>query len=545
MTPISIKTFLSEFGPARSSLIVKALRGRGLSAEAARQRLSRATEPVRYFPVPLLPKREAFFYLQQDRGSERFWDAFKRDLRESGSVFGAAIDGMSARGGVVTLDEFAVISGAPVVPQKGQLSVDTVAKRLLAANFIEPRNDNRLGPCYSLTPRLGVGSLASMRPRQAAESVLLDGLREWARRMGLASYNSIAIRGDRALRPVGPFSFDLAGPSYLLPLQRSAGKPGFLVADVFADGILDVHHIQFFVRKARMLKAILLSAGVLPILVGTGFTGPALTAGHAAGVILTTPRDLFGSRVAATLASLVETLKTAASYASSSPDRLIDLMNGLQDIEGRAGNLRGVMFELMAGYLARRGAVSIDMGVTARDPETGTTVDIDVQKITAQAAEVIAIECKGKGVGGVLDVEEVQAWLKKLPTIQAHYRGHYSLREAKITCELWTSGEFHPDALTLLREEQRKRTKMPIAWRDGRAVLEIAKSGKEKAMTDALYQHFLRHPLNTNGDEIAKPGRRQDGIASPSLPNASSGGAVVTPAAPPQLKGPKAKSALA
>ena len=40
-----------------------------------------------------------------------------------------------------------------------------------------------------------------------------------------------------------------------------------------------------------------------------------------------------------------------------------------------------------------------------------------------------------------------------------------------------------------------KRTKAPIAWKDGLAVLALANSGKEKAMVDAFQEHFLKHPL--------------------------------------------------
>ena len=75
----SVAQYLSEHGPSRSSRIVEAFVASGLSAEAARQRVSRAKPPVRSFPVPLLPKREAFLYLEKDRNGERFWQNFLRD----------------------------------------------------------------------------------------------------------------------------------------------------------------------------------------------------------------------------------------------------------------------------------------------------------------------------------------------------------------------------------------------------------------------------------------------------------------------------------
>lgn len=488
--------YLRVNGPTRSATIAEALVKDGMKPDAARKRLSRLTQPVRKFPVQILPKREAFLYLQEDRNTDRFWENLMRDLRASGSVYGAALDGMSARGGVVTEDGFRVVSAATVLPQRGQLTIDTVARTLKAADFIREVQSEEFGKCYSLAPGLRSGfQEAEMRARQIAEGVILDGVREWARRIGLASFNTIAIRGEPTLKPIGPFVYDLGGPSYLLPLQRQAPKPGFLVADVFSDGMLSLSQIQYFIRKARMTRSMLPEAGVLSILVAERFSGEALTAGHAAGIMLATPTDLFGSRTGAAITSLVQTLKNAAAYASSSPDRIARLVQDLADIEGRAGNLRGILFELVAAYLIRRDATSIDMGVVATDPESGKKADIDIQAFTNQMSEVKAIECKGKEPGGVLSLEEVETWLRKIAIMRAHYLNDPRFRESRIRFELWTSGTIHPDALAKLEYEKMRRTRMPIGWKDGQAVLELARGGKEKALTDALYEHFIRHPL--------------------------------------------------
>lgn len=491
----SILQFLTDNGPSRSSLIVEALVKAGAKPEAARQRVARVARPIRRFPVPMLPKREAFLYLEKDRNGDRFWQNFMRDLRATNSVYAASIDGMIARGGLIRADQFAAISGATIIPQKGQLPVETVAQRLVKAGFMNEIYDAEEGRCFSLAPSLAFGNATGMRARDLTERILLDGMREWSRKIGLASYNSVRIRGDVDLKPIGPFAFDFAGPSYLLPLQGANAKPGFIVADVFAEGRLTVNEIQFFIRKARVLKSTLKTAGVLSIIVAESFTGEALTAGHAAGIMLATPKDLFGKRVGEAITSLCEVLKDAAKYASSSPERLTKLLDSLFDIEGRSHNLRGVLFELVVGYLVRRNAMSLDMNVTAKDPKTGKTAEIDVQAITNQASSVTAIECKGKQPGGRLTLGEVETWLQKIAIMRSHYGAHYSLYEASQRFEIWTSGTIDADALALLEEEKKKRTKAPIDWKDGDAVLALAKAGKEKGIADALNQHFFKHPF--------------------------------------------------
>ena len=102
-----------------------------------------------------------------------------------------------------------------------------------------------------------------------------------------------------------------------------------------------------------MLRAMRNGISVMPILVAESFTGGALKTGHAAGISLATPTILFGRRVGAAIISLVQTLKNVAAYAAAdTPERIVGLITDLSEIEGRAGNLRGVLFELLAGYLA-------------------------------------------------------------------------------------------------------------------------------------------------------------------------------------------------
>jgi hypothetical protein len=494
MEPIA--QILTKYGPSRSARVAGLLREEhGVSDEAARKRLERAKQPVRSFPVPLLPKREAFLYLQDERGSERFWTNFLDALRETDSVYGAAIDGLIARGGVVTADEFAVISGAPT-KQKKHVATDVVAKKLVDAGFVERLTDASHGEIIRLFPyALGPSDTAGMKVRNAVEGVMLDGLREWAKKNGCAGYNSIAIRGDEHPRLVGPYKWDLTGPSYLLPLRgtKDAESQGFLTADVFAVGPITHHQIKYMIRKAVNLRATTNVGRVLPMIVAPSFTGQALTEGHRAGLWLTTPSNLFGGSVGRALGDLVATLTKAAEMVSGNPDKLAGLIENLGEIEGAAGNLRGILFELMVAYIIRQEG-NIDMGRVAYDKQAGKMADIDILLVKS-SSDCVAYECKGKGPGNNVTLDEVDDWLRRLPIFRAHIRAQQNLAEADIAFELWSSGGFDADALAKLEKEKPLRTKNPISWVDGRGVRERAKSMKESRVTRAFDEHFFRHPL--------------------------------------------------
>ncbi len=212
MTPI--EKALTKTGPMRARRLVTILtKSLNISPEAARQRLSRARTPVERYPGLLLPRREAFFYLRSQRNSEIYWCNLLRDLRETGTVYACAIDGLFARGGIVPVDEFAVVSGAPIALKK-QVPSEGVAKKLVDLGIMKEKEISGLGRCfvanpYSVMQPLGDGYI---RARRLTEGVILDGLRQWAWKNGIGSHNKVAIRGEGQPLMVGQFRWDLTGP---------------------------------------------------------------------------------------------------------------------------------------------------------------------------------------------------------------------------------------------------------------------------------------------------------------------------------------------
>ncbi len=244
-----------------------------------------------------------------------------------------------------------------------------------------------------------------------------------------------------------------------------------------------------------------------------------MTEGHRVGLMLTTPKNLFGRHVADALTDLMRTLENAAAVAAVDDDRLYKLLGDLSGIEGRAGNMRGIMFELIAAYIAKRDpGGSIDLGVLHTHRQNGKKADLDVICVTDQNT-VHVIECKGKRPGGTVSLGEVNDWLGKLPIMQDYVASREHLRERNQTYEFWTTGAFEVDALAKLELEQANRTKRPIAWKDGEAVRKIAVKLKLKTIGDALDQHFIKHPLAKLGGlrgglDGTRPARDESASAS-------------------------------
>ena len=494
MTPI--EKALTEAGPMRAQRLVTTLTQLlNISPDAARQRLSRARTPVERYPGRLLPRNEAFFYLMTQRNDERYWENLLRDLRETGAVYACAIDGLAARGGIVSVDEFTVVSGAPIALKK-QVPTAEVAKKLVSLGVMQETEVGGLGRCFVANPNAVMEPLSPgrIRARRLTQDVMLDGLREWVWKNGIGSRHTITIRDEGQPCKVGQFQWDLTGPSYLLPVRRANSLQGFVVADVFTEDRLDVPHIQYFIRKVQTYQNTSNSGALFPILMAESFTGAAMTAGHSVGLMLTTPKNLFGWHVANALADLLKTLENAAAVAAVNSEHLYKLLSELSEIEGRACNMRGIMFELIAAHIAKHDiGGSIDLGVLHTHRENGKTADLDVVCVTGNTVQVI--ECKGKRPGGIVSLEEVNNWLRKLPIMQDYVASREYLRELNQTYAFWTSGTFEADAIAKLTFEQVNRTKRPIAWKDGKAVSQIAATRKLKIIGNALNEHFVQHPL--------------------------------------------------
>ncbi len=217
----SILRLLARLGPSLTSDLALELRKSGISPAAARQRLSRLPEEVKtLFGLPF-PKRARFIYLQDQFGTAEYWDALIEAVQSSNPAHAAALAGLQARGGIVPVSQFAIVSGAPL-RQKRQLSSKTIMERLVSVSLLSRDQVMSLGECVSLgtSGLLGDVAITSLRARLLTERVLLDGIKGWAGRMNLASPNTTQVRDRDTTPQYATFAFDICGPSYLRPLRR-------------------------------------------------------------------------------------------------------------------------------------------------------------------------------------------------------------------------------------------------------------------------------------------------------------------------------------
>ena len=521
-----IESVLARLGPSRASSLVKELAVElKISSQAARQRLSRARAENVHRNYGLLPKREVFLYLRNQWESERYWTNLLRDLRSTGSIYACAIDGLSARGGIVPVDEFDIVSGAPLRLKK-QLNSDWVASRLVQLGAMRVEEIESAGPCYVANSRIiddySDPNMRSFSTLRIVETLGLEGLREWIGKNSVGAYTKIALRGENFPAQVGSFKWDLTAPSYLSPVKRrvttsssSRTLPGFVVADAFVTQVLDVPHIQYFIRKTKVYEKTSNSGKLLPILMARSFSELALKEGRREGLMMVTPENLFGRRAASALQNLIDVLVDVTSVVEDD-EGLCFLIDTLSEIDGRSGNMRGILFELIVTHIVQHalGAKDLAFRIPHTHRQSGQCSDLDILfKKNGNAVHVI--ECKGKHPGGTISADDVNEWLRKIPIMRDCVEARPDLNGFERVYEFWTSGRFTASALELLRHEKASRPRQPIDFKDGGAVCELASRSKLTAIVRALNEHFLNHPLARFAYDGTESWKNRTGLLAP------------------------------
>ena len=237
------------------------------------------------------------------------------------------------------------------------------------------------------------------------------------------------------------------------------------------------------------------------MLIADGFSKEALKVCRAAGMIVTTPATLFGSDVAISLKELIDTLHNAAAIAATSPDKIEKLLNSLGKIEGAAINLRGALFEMIVGNLAKITGGTIDIGkiatYTITNKEGGLeskSAEIDVRCINEKIVTIY--ECKGYQPKALISDGDIDIWLQKTAVIYKAYKQDDYFHNKNFYFNIWTTGEFSAEALKKLKKIQKKTKKYNIDWKNGQEVLSYSNKIDSPGIRKILKEHYFSHPLS-------------------------------------------------
>ena len=493
---LELLKILKAKGPLRSSEIKADFLSKGVSEMAARQRISRVASPIQKFTSFNLPNNETFLYLAEQYGTEQFWSHLIDAHKVSNSAYGVAITSLKCRGGIIEENRFPFISGSPEYLSK-HLSFKRVLEDLVNSKLIKRYVSQKGGNLIHLDAQ---GYFSHDKEHELfaynlAENILLGALKEWVKKLGLVSYNSINIRGDHTPPKFGQYYFDLVAPSYIYPMVTKTSnplKPGFFVADVVLRK-LDIFDLEFFIKKTNANRALQNTRPFMAMLIAESYTADAFQKGKKEGILVVTPDNLFGRDIADGLKDLLITLKNAATIATQDPEKIQTIFESLSKIDGVANNLRGALFEHIVGSIVSDlEGRSMDIGEKVTAPD-GSSAEIDI-KLIKPNQEVKIYECKSRPPYTELHVDEVRAWFSiRVPTIRNALLEEKRFKNLSFSFNYWTTGKFSPDALEYLKKIKSDTKKYEIDWKDGDEVYISAQKANRESIINVLNTHYLKN----------------------------------------------------
>ena len=495
----TIEDYLESHGPSLSSEVSKYLvEALDITPAAARKRVSRAKGEVRRFDYITFPRRARFIYLEWQFGSQLFWERLIDVLLQTNSAYGLAIAAIQQRGGLIPAEHFAIVCGAPS-RQMRHLSPDTIFRHLEKAGLLRKTSFSGLGECILLIRRdNNYDSItADMRVRLIAEKFLLFAIKDWLRKLGIVSHDSVKVREAGTQAKVGTFAWDLTAPSYLgfmVKFGRNGEiNPGFVACDIYLGGEMDSTGIKPFIKKCVTLRALPNIAPCMQIFVAGRYTRDAFSLLKEKGIIPATPHNLFGEEVAEGLIALLQVLRKAAETAID-PQQFDQLFKKLGKMEGAFSQIRGTLFEyLVADVLRKSGSTQVRMNQILK-LDDGREAEADVISIKDNLS-VTFIECKGYNPDSEVLDNHLERWLKhSIPIFFKVSNAHPDWKNLKICFEFWTTGSLSEKALEMFDVAKKtiKKSRYEIELHLGHQILQICKLTNNKGLVDVFRKHFMK-----------------------------------------------------
>lgn len=489
-----------ELGPCLSSeLAAYLVDAYGLSKEAARQRISRASDKVKQLSHLKFSRGTRFTYLEKDYGSPIFWDNLFRVIYSQNGAYALALRAVESRG-IVPIEHFKMACGSPKAQQK-KISLSSVMERMLEAKIFVKDEINGIGESI-LTKRLHDNVLLkeqvvnSVRARLLAEHVFIGAIKEWLRRLSIASFDSIRTRDDFANPPlVGPFFWDISSPSYLAPLvewkQKDKPTPGFVVCDVLFSKNVTMGELEPFFNKVQSLQSLKNIKRTLYIFVALSYENDAYRKLREKGIVPATPESLFGKDIAEAFISLIEVSEKSISGNLESKC-LNEVMAKLDRLEGVMGNMRGAFFEMLVSHIVRNSTAGIfELNKICKNNK-GEKAEVDVYVIP-QIGNPRMIECKAMKPGSFVSNEEIDKWLSiRINRVREHLNRLEMVKPNREipSFELWTTGRISDESMArILKTKEANKRKYNIVIVGPVEIRDAAKP--DDAALKVLNDYFL------------------------------------------------------
>ena len=482
----NLQNILRQHGPLLSGDILRIMEEAEPDANPAalRKRLNRLASGM-HRVFGFFTDNQAFYYLEEQKYTEVFFESLREAINKAAKRIDAILSALEFQKGYLDKDHVAAYSFSPIEKLKGHKLIGAYLEQLEQFTIIR-QEDGR----YLLSDKFSMTTGANFnlyKAEETARSLVLRQFMNWARTIGLISYNTGTFYSN-----FGKFQWCFTSPAYVNGLREYRDNqvmPFFVLADVLIGGQLQERHVRFFIEKVKILNAQKGMSRFMPFLIVDAVESAAFALLKENGIIVAFVDQLFGREYAELLRALVNTITNAGAILKNNPDDYLQLLSKIDRlVDGKTNNLRGDLFELSVGYYHGRSG-NIDLG--RRINPNGERKEIDV--FANYPGEIYAAECKG--YKAKLSLAAVDEWLAKVAVIRKWLDTVEPYREKPFTAELWSTGGFADDALDKLKKVSKSVKKYRVAYYDARQIIQKFKDIGAGRIVESLNQYFFSEPL--------------------------------------------------
>lgn len=456
--------------------------GDQVSREAARKRLSRIDKDIVRIKG-LFKDGQILFHEKEIYGTEKYYIGLMDALRKAGKQYHIILQSLDFHYGHLKAVQLPSYSINPILNLKGHVNFKTALEKLEKMGLVHIEDG-----MVSISGLVSEESRSLQRSKgvEVAKNFLLVQFNDWSRKIGLSSYHSSKFHSE-----FGKYQFNYVAPSYIGSIPGQSNNkiiPGFIVLDILIGNTVNENQIEFFVNKVSALKSQRNLARFIPFLIVESMDTKSLNVLKANGIVIGFVNELFGDKYKELLNSLINLVTNAGAILKKNPEAYLDIINKLNKlVEGKTNNLRGDLFELAVGYFYGRICHTIDIG--KKIMYEGNPRELDVFGVLPD--KIYIAECKG--YNHRVAKEDVEVWFSKnIPVIRDWILNQDSLRHRTLIFEMWSTGGFTEEALTLLEHRKKTITKYQIDFYNLDEMIERSKEINSKKFTEILREYYVK-----------------------------------------------------
>lgn len=474
-----LKKIIEIEGPKLSSeLITLIVENDKVSEETARKRLSRLNDPINKIKG-LFSDNQIFFYHKKIYKKSEFYDALIEAFELSGKKYFAIINSIQYHYGFIDKYRLAAFSFSPINDLKGHKRIDTMIRELIDLEVIYEEGTN-----YKLNSKIcPIENHHHSKSLEIVENFLINQFNDWARGIGLTSYNTARYYSE-----FGKFSWAYVSPSYVSTLVKyNKGKrvPGFVVADILIGNKKNEVDIDFFLKKIEVLKSITTMSTFLPFLVTDYLDVNIFKKLKAEGVIIALVDKMFGHGYKELIDALINSITNAGAILKNDPEAYIKLIDSINKLAiGKTNNLKGDLFELAVGYYHGQKCKGLNVGKIINFQ--GEQREVDVLAIYEN--KVIIAECKG--YKSKISKDEIEKWVsEKINLIRKWLNSIEVYTQKEFVFEHWSTGGYTDEAIEYISKLQPKKYKLEFI--DSEKMLDKSKELESKKFKQILKEYYM------------------------------------------------------